>query len=149
MSKFLGKKASGITPYVAGEQPQDKMYIKLNTNESPFPPSPFALRLMRQAAGDAFLYPNPEYTSLVNVAAEKFNVSADEILFTNGSDEALKYAFAAFCDDKTPAVFADITYGFYEVFAKAENVPVKIVPLKDDFSIDVKDYFGVSFSSTT
>ena len=143
MSKFLGKKASGITPYVAGEQPQDKMYIKLNTNESPFPPSPFALRLMRQAAGDAFLYPNPEYTSLVNVAAEKFNVSADEILFTNGSDEALKYAFAAFCDDKTPAVFADITYGFYEVFAKAENVPVKIVPLKDDFSIDVKDYFGV------
>lgn len=142
MSKFLGKKLCGITPYVAGEQPKDKKYIKLNTNESPFPPSPYAMRLMRQAAGDLYLYPDPEYTSLTEIAAQKFGIDKDEILFTNGSDEALKFAFSAFCDKDAPAVFADITYGFYEVFAKAENVPFKVVPLKEDFSIDINDYFN-------
>ena len=142
MSVFLIDKLKGLTPYVPGEQIKDKEYIKLNTNESPFLPSPFAVRLLRQAANDAFLYPDPEYKSLVDIAAEKYGVNTDEILFTNGSDEALKYAFAAFCDAVTPAVFADITYGFYEVFAKAQNVPSKIIPLKDDLTIGVGDYLN-------
>ena len=142
MSKFLGENLKGLSPYVPGEQPKDKRYVKLNTNESPFLPSPFAVRLLRQAANDSFLYPDPEYKSLVDIAAEKYGVNSDEILFTNGSDEALKYAFTAFCDETTPAVFADITYGFYEVFAKAQNIMSKIIPLKDDLSIGVNDYIN-------
>ena len=144
MSKFSSKRLSGVKPYVAGEQPQDKKYIKLNTNESPFPPSPFAQRLARESAGDMLLYPDPDYKSLTEIAAEKWGVKPTEILFTNGSDEALNFAFIAFCDQDTPAVFADITYGFYPVFAEINGVPKKIIPLKDDFTIDIKDYFGVS-----
>ena len=142
MSKFFSKKFENLTPYVAGEQPQDKQYIKLNTNESPFPPSPFAQRLARESAGDTFLYPDPEYSSLVKIAAKKFGVNCDEILFTNGSDEALDFAFIAFCDECTPAIFPDITYGFYPVFAEINRVPFREIPLKSDFTINIEDYFN-------
>ena len=142
MSEFFSKKYDGLAPYVAGEQPQDKQYIKLNTNESPFPPSPYSTRLARESAGDMFLYPDPEYDTLVKIAAQKFGVKNGEILFTNGSDEALDFAFLAYCDEKTPAVFADITYGFYPVFAKINRVPFREIPLKDDYTIDIKDYFN-------
>ena len=142
MSKFLSDRLKNITPYTPGEQPQDKKYIKLNTNESPFPPSPFALRLARESAGDMFLYPDPEYNSLVETAAHAFGVKTDNILFTNGSDEALNFAFIAFCDKNTPAVFPDITYGFYPVFAAINGVPTKEIPLKDDFTINIEDYFN-------
>ena len=143
MSEFFSKKYGDLAPYVAGEQPQDKKYIKLNTNESPFPPSPFAMRLARESAGDMFLYPDPEYDTLVKIAAQKFGVKSGEILFTNGSDEALDFAFLAYCDEKTPAVFPDITYGFYPVFAKINRVPFREIPLKTDYTIDIKDYFNV------
>ena len=142
MSKFLSKTLSGLTPYTAGEQPQDKKYIKLNTNESPFPPSPFALKMLRESAGDLMLYPDPDYKSLISVAAEKFGVKAEQILFTNGSDEALDFIFKAYCDENTPAVFADITYGFYSVFATVNGVPYREIPLKGDYTIDIKDYFN-------
>lgn len=142
MSKFLSSRLQNLTPYTPGEQPQDKKYIKLNTNESPFPPSPFAMRLARESAGDMLLYPDPEYSSLVKIAAQKFGISEDCILFTNGSDEALNFAFAAFCDKDTPAIFPDITYGFYSVFAELNGVPYKEIPLKADFTIDIKEYFN-------
>ena len=141
MSKFLTEKFSAFEPYVPGEQPQDKKYIKLNTNESPFPPSAFAVKLARESATECFLYPDPEYNSLVSVAAEKFGVNKENLLFTNGSDEALNYAFSAYCQNKT-AVFADITYGFYKVFSDLYGAKTKIIPLKDDFSIDADDYIN-------
>ncbi|MBQ9370088.1 MAG: histidinol-phosphate transaminase [Clostridia bacterium] len=143
MSKFMSKRHDELDAYVPGEQPQDKKYVKLNTNESPFPPSPFAQRLARQAAGTIELYCDPESGALVRIAAEKFGVAEDEIIFTNGSDEVLDFAFAAFCDDKTPAVFPDITYGFYPVFATRNGVPYREIPLKEDLTVNVEDYFGV------
>lgn len=139
MSEFLSEKYKGLAPYVPGEQPKDAEYVKLNTNESPFPPSPFALKLLRENAAGNNLYPDPEYTALINVAAEKFGVGKDNILFTNGSDETLGFCFAAYAVGKT-AVFADITYGFYSVFADFYGAKKKIIPLKDDLSIDVSDY---------
>ncbi|MBQ9485288.1 MAG: histidinol-phosphate transaminase, partial [Clostridia bacterium] len=93
-------------------------------------------------AGEMLLYPDPEYSSLVGVAAQKFGVNKDEILFTNGSDEALSFAFTAFCDKGVPAVFADITYGFYSVFANLNGVKYREIPLKDDFSIDKRAYYA-------
>ena len=143
MSKFINESFKNLTPYVPGEQPKDKAYVKLNTNESPFPPSPFALKLMREAAGETNLYPDPEYTALVSVAAEKLGVKKENLLFTNGSDEALSFAFSLYAANKT-AVFADITYGFYEVFADFYGVKKKIIPLKEDFSIDIKDYYNAN-----
>ena len=144
MSRFFSEKYAKLVPYAPGEQPKDMRYIKLNTNESPFPPSPIAQRLARQAAGDLNLYSDPECRDLVTIAAQKLGVAPDEILFTNGSDEILNFAFMAYCDASHPAVFPDISYGFYPVFAEINNVPYEQIPLKEDFSISVEDYIGLN-----
>lgn len=142
MTEYFSSKYKNLVPYVPGEQPQDRSYIKLNTNESPYPPSPYAQIFARREAGDLQLYSDPDMRALRAAAAEKLGVDRDEIIFTNGSDEVLNFAFMAFCDEKHPAVFADITYGFYKVFAELNNVPYVQIPLKDDFTIDVNDYVG-------
>lgn len=144
MSRFFSKKYEALTPYTPGEQPQERKYLKLNTNESPFPPSPAAQRFARQAAGDLQLYSDPECRALVKTAAQKLDVEGNEILFTNGSDEILNFAFMAFCDAEHPAVFPNITYGFYPVFAELNGVPYEEIPLNEDFSINVDDYCGIN-----
>lgn len=144
MSRFFSDKYSSLTPYTPGEQPQERKYLKLNTNESPFPPSPLAQKLAREASGDCQLYSDPECRALVSVAAEKFGIDKDNILFTNGSDEILNFSFMAFCDSQHPAVFPNITYGFYPVFAQVNNIPYEEIPLKADFSIDINDYIGIN-----
>jgi len=143
MSRFFSSKYANLTPYTPGEQPRDTQYIKLNTNESPFPPTPNALRMATEAAANLQLYSDPECRELVKKAAEVFQVAEDEILFTNGSDEILNFAFMAFCDDRTPAVFPDITYGFYKVFAQLNNIPYEQIPLREDFTVCVQDYCGI------
>ena len=112
MSRFFSNKFAYLTPYTPGEQPRDLDYVKLNTNESPFPPSPSAQKYAQAAARQLELYPDPECKALHKKLASILDVSADMVLCTNGSDEILNFAFAAFCDVDTPAVFADITYGF-------------------------------------
>ena len=144
MSRYFSDKYNSLTPYVPGEQPKDMRYIKLNTNESPFPPSPRALEKAAEAAKRLMLYSDPECTELTRVAAQRLGVEPEELLFTNGSDEALNFAFMAFCDSLHPAVFPDITYGFYPVFAELNHVPYRQMPLREDFTISLEDYLGVS-----
>lgn len=143
MSRFFSKKYAALIPYTPGEQPQDKKYIKLNTNESPFPPSPLAQQYAKEAAQTLQLYSDPECRALVKTAAERFGIEEDEIMFTNGSDDILNFAFMAFCDEEHPAAFPDITYGFYSVFAELNHVPYVKIPLKADFTVDVRDYLGI------
>ena len=140
MSRFFSEKYKNLTPYTPGEQPKDMKYIKLNTNESPFPPSDKAIMYAMEEAQKLQLYPDPECRALTEKVAELYGVNYDEVLMTNGSDEILNFAFMAFCDSNTPAIFPDISYGFYSVFAELNNVPYKEIPLKDDFSIDINDY---------
>lgn len=144
MSRFFSQKYSMLTPYTPGEQPQDMQYVKLNTNESPFAPSPKAITMAANAAENLQLYSDPECKELVSVAAEVFHVETDEIIFTNGSDEVLNFAFMAFCDDAHPAVFPDITYGFYKVFAQLNGVPYTEIPLKEDFTVCTDEYKGIN-----
>ncbi len=143
MSKFFSKKYASLKPYTPGEQPKGRKYIKLNTNESPFPPPACVVKAVKKEAKGLHLYSDPDNTALVNLAAEKWGVKPCEVIATNGSDEVLNFAFMAFCDKDTPAVFPDITYGFYSVFASLHGVPYETVPLKEDFSIDPKPYMGV------
>ena len=143
MSRFFSNKYSALKAYTPGEQPKDMKYIKLNTNESPFPPSAAVIDAVKEEAGRCQLYSDPECTPLVKIAAEVFGVSTDEILMTNGSDEILNFAFMAFGDETHPMAFADITYGFYPVFAELSNIPYRTIPLADDFSINVEDYIGI------
>lgn len=143
MSRFFSEKYKKLVPYTPGEQPQDMQYVKLNTNESPFGPSEKARLYAAQAAENLQLYSDPECKALVSKASEVFGVEADEILFTNGSDEILNFAFMAFCDSEHPAVFPDITYGFYSVFAELNGVEYTQIPLKNDFTVNVQDYKGI------
>ena len=142
MSCFFNSKYKSLVPYTPGEQPKDMKYVKLNTNESPFAPSPKAESMAAAAATKLQLYSDPECRDLVNRAAEYFGVETDQIIFTNGSDEVLNFAFMAFCENG--AVFPDITYGFYSVFAELNGVKFKEIPLKQDFSVDINDYIGVN-----
>lgn len=140
MSNFFSSKYRNLTPYTPGEQPKDTQYIKLNTNESPYCPSQKAIDSATDAAKCLQLYSDPECKKLVEIASQLFNVEQDQIIFTNGSDDVLNFAFMAFCDDNTPAVFPDITYGFYPVFAQLNNINYEEIPLNDDFTINVDDY---------
>jgi len=144
VSRFFSEKYANLTPYTPGEQPRDNQYVKLNTNESPFPPSPNGLRMAAEAAASLQLYSDPECRDLVKKAAEVFQVAEDEILFTNGSDEILNFAFMAFCDRDHPVVFPDITYGFYKVFAALNNIPYEQIPLTEDLTIQPEQYHNVN-----
>ena len=146
MSRYFSAKYAALTPYTPGEQPRDMVYTKLNTNESPFPPSPRAQALAKEAAENLHLYSDPTCKALVDTAAARFGIDPEEILFTNGSDDILNFAFMAFCDQEHPAVFPEITYGFYPVFAKLNGIPYETIPLQEDFSIRVEDYIGLNKS---
>lgn len=144
MSKFFSARYKDVVPYVPGEQPKDMQYIKLNTNESPFPPSPRAQALAAEAAKNLQLYSDPQCKVLNEKATRMFGISTDEVLFGNGSDELLDFAFMAFCDETHPVAFADITYGFYSVYAQLHGIDVQLIPLKEDFTINVDDYIGLN-----
>lgn len=143
MSRFFSEKYASLVPYTPGEQPKEKKFIKLNTNESPYPPSEKAVEYAAKAAKNLQLYSDPECRALTEKMAETLGVSYEEVLMTNGSDEILNFAFMAFCDKDHGAVFPDITYGFYPVFAEINGVPYKEIPLKDDFTIDISDYKNI------
>ncbi len=142
MSRFFSSKLDQLVPYVPGEQPKERNYVKLNTNESPFPPSPKAVAYAGEAANLLQLYPDPDCKMLTEKVASVLGVDPQEVLLTNGSDEILNFAFMAFCDETSPAIFPDITYGFYKVFAQLNNVPYEEIPLEEDFTIDTKAYMG-------
>ena len=143
MSRFLSKRYSELVPYVPGEQPADPSgVVKLNTNESPFPPSEAALFYAGEHARPYNLYSDPDANELCEVFAKTVGAERDQVLAGNGSDELLNFAFMAFCDDGRPALFPDITYGFYTVFASLNRVPQVRIPLADDFSLNVDDYIS-------
>ncbi|MBE6645033.1 MAG: histidinol-phosphate transaminase [Ruminococcaceae bacterium] len=143
MSRFFSEKYSSLDAYTPGEQPKDKKYVKLNTNESPFPPSQSVIDAVSGEACDLRLYSDPESYYLSEKCAEVYGVSRDMVLMTNGSDEILNFAFMAFCDEKKPIVFPDITYGFYPVFAELNRIPYQTIPLTEDFRVDYRDYVGI------
>ena len=137
MTRFLSEQFRYLEPYVPGEQPQDKAYVKLNTNESPFGPDPGVLEAVQQEAERLQLYPDPTGKALKEALAKYYNVAAESVFLVNGSDEALNYAIMAYCDEIRPIAYPDVSYGFYRVFADLYNLPQTVIPLKEDFTIDV------------
>ena len=143
MSRFFSNKFASLKAYVPGEQPKERKYIKLNTNESPFPPSPSVIEAVKAEAGNLQLYSDPECAMLVNEFARLYGMSPKNVIMTNGSDEVLNFAFMAFSDKDHPIVFPDITYGFYPVFAALSGIPYEEIPLCEDFTVDYKQYVGI------
>lgn len=143
MSKFLSEKLSSLKAYEPGEQPQDKKYIKLNTNESPYPTSDGVIKAINeQKIKDLRLYSDPECKLLKSKLAEVYDTIPNKIFVGNGSDEILNFAFMAY--GQKGVAFADITYGFYSVFADLYGLDSQIIPLKEDFSLDVDGFLGLN-----
>ncbi|MEY8386593.1 histidinol-phosphate transaminase [Oscillospiraceae bacterium 38-13] len=141
MSRFLSPEALRCDPYTPGEQPRDQQYIKLNTNESPFPPSPKVLdALSRAEAEKLYLYSDPTCAALNQAIAKRYGLAPENVVSGNGSDEILAFAFRAFCGTGKGVAFADITYGFYEAQAALFGLEARRVPLREDFSLNVEDY---------
>lgn len=141
MSKYLNGKYSTLERYVPGEQPQDKKYIKLNTNESPFPPSPKVIKgINEEETAKLCLYCDPECKELRGALAGLYGVEEENVFLSNGSDDILNFAFMVW--GKKGAIFPDLTYGFYSVFSELHGVEYEEIPLKEDFSIDANDYIG-------
>jgi len=143
VSKFWSPLTASLEPYVPGEQPKDKKYIKLNTNENPYPPSPKAITAMADAINeDLRLYPDPNCESLVATLASRHGVQSNQVFVGNGSDEILAFAFASFFDPSKPVLFPDISYSFYKVYAKFYGITPKLIPLDEQFNIHVDQYVG-------
>ena len=144
MSKYLSGRFAALEAYVPGEQPTDMEYIKLNTNESPYPPAPGVIAAINETETRKLnLYPNPDGTRLIKRLAETYGVNPENVIVGNGSDELLAFAFLAFCDKDRGVAFPDITYGFYPVYAELYGIPYEKIPLKDDFTIDAEDYSDI------
>ena len=144
MSRFLSNRYKSFEAYVPGEQPIDMEYIKLNTNESPYPPPPGVVSAISESEIEKLrLYPSPDGIRLIAKLAEYYDVQPESIIIGNGSDDLLAFAFLAFCDNERKVCFPDLTYGFYPVYAELYGVPYTQVPLRADFTIDPADYINV------
>ena len=141
MSKYWSTVVRDLTPYVPGEQPKINDLIKLNTNENPYPPSPLALRAMRQEIGPGLrLYPDPNADRLKQAIGQYYDVPAQQVFAGNGSDEVLAHVFLGLLRHEHPILFPDISYSFYPVYCGLYEISYNTVPLSDDFDIDGDGY---------
>lgn len=141
MSRFLNQQYQSLEAYTPGEQPRDQQYIKLNTNESPYPPAPSVVEAMTAEQVELLrLYSDPTAKNLKEKLAGLYGVKPENVFVSNGSDEVLNFSFMAFGGGGV--VFPDISYGFYEVFADLYAINAEKIPLESDFSIDYRKYCG-------
>lgn len=145
MSKYFNRRFAGLDVYTPGEQPKDMKYIKLNTNESPYPPSPEVIAAVNaEETANLRLYPDPECTVLKEKLASLYDVGRENIYLANGSDDILNFAFMAFAGDGRKAWFPSISYGFYPVYADLYQIDAVKVPLQEDFAINPADYCSLT-----
>ena len=143
MSRFWTNTVKGLTPYVPGEQPKLSQLIKLNTNESPYGPSPKALAAIASANTDALrLYPDPNSDALKQAIAKVHGLNPQQIFVGNGSDEVLAHAFLGLLKHDAPILFPDITYSFYPVYCNLYDIAFENIPLNEDFSISIDAYLN-------
>ena len=141
MSRYWSELARGLSPYTPGEQPRIPGLVKLNTNESPFGPSPLAIEAIRLAAADTLrLYPDPQCTSLREGLAEYHRVQPEQVFVGNGSDEVLAHTFAALLKQPGPLLFPDVTYSFYPVYCRLLGIDYDTVPLDGEMRVRIADY---------
>jgi len=139
MSKYWSKAIKNIEPYTPGEQPRGRKFIKLNTNENPYPPSPLVIEAIKEAANDNLrLYPDPYGEVLRTTIAGYYNLKSDQVFVGNGSDEVLAFTYLAFFNPQEPILFPDVTYSFYPVYSSLFRIGYELIPLNEDFTIPVE-----------
>ena len=140
---FLLEKHRSLPAYVPGDHEEGDGFIRLNTNESPYPPSPGVAAAIASEVDKLNFYNDPDCTAVRCALAERYGVSPSQVIAGNGSDELLYFAFMAFADETHPIVLPDITYSYYDLFAAALGIPMERIALKDDFTVDYRDYCGI------
>lgn len=141
MSNLISKRAQKIVPYVYGEQPKDRKYIKINTNENPYGPSPKALKAIRELESDRYkLYSDPSCKEIKEAISEFYGISMDKVFVGNGSDEVLAFSYLAFFDRGDKVIYPDITYSFYPVYSSLYEIEEVINPLNDDFTMNLEGF---------
>lgn len=131
-----------VEPYVPGEQPDISGMIKLNTNENPYPPSPKVEQVIREFQADRLrLYPDPGMELLRKSLSDSYLIPEDMIFTGVGSDDVLATAFMTFFHSKEPVIFADITYSFYDVWARLFRIPYKTIAVDENFRLRREDYY--------
>ena len=141
MNQYWSDILNSLTPYKAGEQPQNRTYIKLNTNENPYPPSQKSIEKIKDLASDELrLYPDPEANQLKKAISDYYNVPKDAVFVGNSSDEVLALSFLSFFQQKDPILFPDLTYSFYPVYCSLYNIKFECIPLTENFDIEIKDF---------
>ena len=141
MSQFWSQRVQELDPYVPGEQPKNQQYVKLNTNESPYPPSPLAIAAMQEGVADTLrLYPDPNADDLKQSIADFYDVDKASVFVGNDSDEVLAHAFVGLLKHSKPLLYPDISYSFYPVYCKLFGIDAVTVPLNDQFEIAPQDY---------
>ena len=139
---FLLEKHRSLPAYVPGDHVEEG-FIRLNTNESPYPPSPGVAKAIAGEVSKLGYYNDPDCAALRRALAGLYGVKPERVIATNGSDELLYFAFLAFADESHPIALPDITYGYYDLFAAAQGIPLEKIQLRDDFTIDYRDYMGI------
>lgn len=143
MKRFWSERIKDLVPYTPGEQPKDRVFVKLNTNENPYPPSPKVLQAIEDTAGEGLrLYPDPEAAALRQAIAEYHGLKPEQIFCGNGSDEVLGLCFYAFFTPGQKVVFPDITYSFYPVYTELFGLDYEEIPLNEDFTLPVDKFLG-------
>lgn len=143
MKEFWSPRIIDSVPYIPGEQPRGMTFIKLNTNENPYPPSERVLEAIRNSVNDTLrLYPDPECLSFREAAARRHSLSPEQVFAGNGSDEILAFCFQAFFDPEKTILFADTTYSFYPVYADYFGLKWRMVALDDNFDLPTQEFFG-------
>lgn len=141
MDKPFRKRLRRIDPYVPGEQPQSDDIIKLNANESPYPPAPGVQQALRDFdASRLALYPDANGKALKTALANRFGVKPSQVFLGNGSDDVLALAFQSFFCSDEPVLYPDITYSFYPVWCDLFRIPCETVPLDENFCVNIRDY---------
>jgi len=137
MTNYWSKLVEGLDPYVPGEQPQDQQYIKLNTNESPYPPAPAVAQAIKNFEADSLRrYPDPQSHDLVTALANYYGLKPQQVFVGNGSDEVLAHAFQAFFKQEEKILFPDISYSFYPVYCALYEIEFERIALDAEFRID-------------
>ncbi|MEM9603788.1 MAG: histidinol-phosphate transaminase [Pseudomonadota bacterium] len=142
MSQFWSPDVHALRPYTPGEQPAVQDLIKLNTNESPYPPAPGVAAAIQAAVDDLRLYPEPDSAALRSSLAQYHGVGDEQVFVGNGSDEVLAHAFRALFRHTQPLLYPDISYSFYPVYAGLFAVPTRTVPLDAELKIDPEGFAG-------
>ena len=143
MSRYLNERYQAMEAYTPGEQPRDMRYVKLNTNENPYPPAPGVIEAVAAQASLLQLYPDPVCADLRDALAARYGVRRENVFVSNSSDDILNFAFMAYAGCSRRAYCPDISYGFYPVYARLHGAEYREIPLKEDFSVDPADYMNL------